>query len=344
MLNKSILVIIFLTAFHRQTLAQDDNLSGSKDFYCSPGVIGLPRSKGVVFKYEIIPPYTVKSTSKNLLYNNADAGISRNGRLDIKIRVPIINKPGIIIIGGLHYYQEQLHFTNPSEINYPIYVGLEDRSLKSVGGQFYVVKPTKKNTYFLLRTSLDFNGDFTQSDIAKKDMLKISVAPMFGWKRNDNLSYAVGVAFGYVFGRGIVYPVFSYNKNFSSKWGIESLLPAFIKLRYSNNEKQYWYFATVLSGASYRLSNKIPGLESTVQPHIHHSEIKLGLTLEQEMHNWLWCSAEIGYRRNFQFNLTNSAGRNKDVLIKNKLSGAVYIGLSLFMVPPKKWLKVNNDK
>ncbi len=336
---KIFLVMSFVAVLYLEVKAQDENIPDNHSLYCTPSVIGLPRTKGLVIKYELIPHYTIKSTSKNSLYNDANAGISRNGRLDIKLKFPIINRPGFIVIGGLRYFQEQLHFTNPSESNYPVYTGLEDRSLKTLGGQLYIIKPTKKNTYFLLRASADFNGDFTQSGIPPKDLLKISVAPMYGWKRNENLSYAIGVAYGYTFGRASVYPVISYNKNFSPNWGIESLLPTHIKLRYSKNDKQFWYLATELSGASYRLSNKIPGLENTNQPHLHRSELKIGLTLEKEIHNWFWFSAEAGYRQNLQFNLTNSAGRNSNVLIKNKLSGAPFLGLSLFMVPPRSWIK-----
>lgn len=307
--------------------------------FCTPNVVGLPRSKGIVIKYELLPHYTFRSTAQTPAYSNANAGVSRNGRTDIKIKIPIINKPGLVIIGGIHYFQEQFHFTNPSKADYPVYQSLEDRSLKSTGISLYVIKPTKHNTYFLLRASADLIGDFSDHSIAVNELLKYSIAPMYGWKRNENLSYAIGLAYGYTFGRPTVYPLFSYNKNFTKKWGIESLLPVSVKLRYTPNIKTVWYASADISGASYRLSNKIPGLGAIDKPHIHRSELKTTITMEREVHDWLWISAEVGFRQNLQFNLTNSPGRRSNELINNKLSGASIFGLSLFMVPPKKWGK-----
>lgn len=316
-------------------ISQVENLPQRGNLFCSPKIIGSPPSKGLVIKYELIPNYTITSTSQSSLYKNASNGIDRNGRLDIKIRVPVVNKPGLAIVGGIRYFQEQLHFTNPSIVNYPVYNALEDRSLKSIGAQLYVVKPTLNNTYFLFRGSADLNGEFTKGGIPFIDFLKVSISTMYGWKRNENLSYAFGVAYGYSFGRASIYPLFAYNRNFSNRWGIESLLPSNIRLRYSKSEKNFWFLSAALNGASYRLSNKIEGLEITGKPHLHRSEVKFGVELEKEIHNWLWFSTELGFRQHLQFNLTQSGRRNSDVLIKNNLSGAPFIGFSFFIVPPK---------
>lgn len=334
-LQKTTLSILALITAQLVT-GQNKNDSISYLSFCTPNIVGLPRSKGIVVKYELLPHYTFRSTAQTASYSNANAGVSRNGRMDIKVKIPIVNKPGLTIIGGAHYFQEQFHFTNPSKADYPVYQSLEDRSLKSAGISLYVIKPTKHNTYFLLRASADLSGDLSDRSIGANELLKYSIAPMYGWKRNENLSYAIGLAYGYTFGRPSLYPLFSYNKNFTKKWGIESLLPVSVKLRYTPNIKTIWYASADISGASYRLSNKIPGLGAIDKPHIHRSEIKTTITMERELHDWLWFSAEVGFRQNLQFNLTNSPGRRSDVLIKNKLSGAPIFGLSLFMVPPKK--------
>jgi hypothetical protein len=342
--NKIILLFYLLALISIRTNAQVEDLPQGESLFCTPRVTGAQKPKGVIFKYELIPKYNITSTSKNSFYDNASSGISRNGRTDFKIKIPVLNRPGLAIVGGLRYFQEQIHFTSPTYADYPVYVALEDRSLKSMGAQLYLIKPTKKSTYYLFRGSADLNGDFTQKGIPLRDFMKVSISTMYGWKRNDNLSYAFGLAYGYSFGRASIYPLFSYNRNFSSAWGIESLLPTNIKLRYSKNEKSFWYVGAALDGASYRLSNKIVGLEETSRPHLHRSELKLGMEMERELHDWLWISFELGFRQNLQFNLTNSGRRNGDVLINNKLSGAPYIGVGLFMVPPKKFSNYNKNQ
>jgi len=256
----------------------------------------------------------------------------------VRIRFPIINKPSLTIAGGIKYSEEEFRFSDDEMTSYPFYKDLEDRPLRSAGLHFYLVKPTRNKTYFILRTSMDLNGDYTSKKFGKTEFLKFSVTPMIGWKQSDNLSYALGFTYGYAFGKPLLLPVISYNKNFNCHFGIESLLPISLKLRYTANQKNYMYAGVELGGASYRLDNEGTAFVNYDRLHLFRSELRYTFTYEREIHDWLWFGFEAGYRQNLRFNLTNGPQGRSNVIINNRLMGAPVLNVSLFVVPPHSFL------
>ena len=334
------LVISFFFLLYACEGYNQEVFSWNKDqSYCNPSVIGLPRTKALILKYELQPSYRIISTGKLGTYGNSDEKINRNGRWDFRLRFPIINKPSLTVAAGIKYTQEEFRFANTKSNNYAFYKDMEDRPLKSLGLHFYVVKPTKGKKYFLLRASFDLNGDYTSRKIGNKDFLKFSISPLIGWKKNENFSYAVGVSYGYTFGVPLVIPVFSFNKNFNCNFGIESLLPVNVRLRYTRNEKNYFYAGLELAGSSYRLDNEGTAFADYNKLHLFRSELRSMITYEREIHDWLWFGIEAGYRHNLIFNLTNGPRALSDVIIDNKLRDAPLINASLFVVPPRGLLR-----
>lgn len=307
--------------------------------YCNPSVIGLPRPKAAIIRYELQPGYRINSTAKSGNDGNASTHIDRNRRFDVRLRFPIINKKSFTLAGGLKYSQEEFKFAEGVASPYPLYKDLEDRPLKSVGLHFYLLKPTRSEKYFILRASFDLNGDYTSDNFGKSEFLKFSITPLIGWKKNENLSYAVGFSYGYSFGRPLIVPVFSFNKNFNCNLGIESVLPINVRLRYTKNDKNYFYAGAELSGASYRLDNKGTNFSGYDRLHLFRSELRYTLTYERELHDWLWLGLEAGFRQHLRFNLTNGPRGSSDIIIQNRLKTAPLINASLFVVPPGSFMK-----
>lgn len=337
---KYFLLLISFIAGPRIFSHAQDIFSWSKEKeYCNPSVIGLPRAKAVILKYELQPGYDIRSKGKSGSYGDSEGKISRNRRVDVRLRFPIVHKASLTIAAGIKYSHEEFRFSDDQPANYSFYKDLEDRPLKSAGLHFYLVKPTKNKKYFILRTSLDLNGDYGSDKFGKSEFLKFSITPLIGWKQNENLSYALGFTYGYSFGVPLIVPVFSYNKNFNCNFGIESVLPLSVKLRYTKNEKNYWYGGVELGGASYRLDNEGTAFSSYNKLHLFRSELRYTLNYEREIHDWLWFGIEAGYRQNLRFNLTNGPRGRADVIINNKLMGAPLVNASIFMVPPRFFLK-----
>lgn len=342
-LNYHACFIIFILIFPSIQVFSQEIFTWSKEkAYCNPSVIGLPRAKALVLKYELQPGYTIKSTGKLGNYGDSEGKINRNRRVDFRLRFPIVHKSSLTIAAGLKYTHEEFRFSDDHAMNYPFYKEMEDRSLKSAGVHFYVVKPTLNKKYFILRTSFDLNGDYGSDKFGKKEFLKFSITPLIGWKQNENLSYAVGFTYGYTFGVPLILPVLSYNKNFNCNFGIESVLPLSIKFRYTKNEKNFLYAGVELGGASYRLDNEGTFFNNYNKLHLFRSELRYTLNYEREIHDWLWFGVEAGFRQNLRFNLTNGPRGSSDVIIKNKLGGASLINASIFVVPPKFFMKKDN--
>jgi Domain of unknown function (DUF6268) len=344
MRNSTYLVYIFLSivAPVANLHAQELFSWGKEKEFCNPSVIGLPRAKAVIIKYELLPDFKIISTGKLGNYGNSTGEINNNHRIDLRVRFPIVNKPSITIAGGIKYQKEEFLFGNKIMNNYAFYADMEDRPLKSIGLHFYLLKPTRSKKYFIVRTSFDLNGDYGSEKFGKRESLKFSITPLIGWKKNENLSYAFGFTYGYTFGKPLILPVISFNKNFNCNFGIESVLPISIKLRYTRNEKNYLYAGLELSGGSYRLDSEGTAFSNYNKLHLFRSELRYIATYEREIHDWLWFGIEAGYRQNFRFNLTNGPSARSNVIISNKLNGAPLINASIFVVPPNALLKKMN--
>jgi Domain of unknown function (DUF6268) len=331
--------IVLSAAIPVVSLNAQEIFSWSKEKeYCTPSVIGLPRAKAVVIKFELQNVYKIISTGESGNYGNSEGRINRNHRLDLRVRFPIVNKPSLTIAAGIKYTAEEFRFSDDMVLTYPFYKDLEDRPLRSAGLHFYFVKPTRSKRFYIIRTSIDLNGDYGSKRIGTKESLKFSITPLIGWKKNDNLSYAFGFSYGYTFGNPLILPVISFNKNFNCHWGVESLLPISIKVRYTSNEKNFLYAGLELSGASYRLNSEGTAFSNFNKLHLFRSELRYTCNYEREIHDWLWFGVEAGLRQNLRFNLTNGPSGKSDVIIRNNLKAAPLINASIFVVPPQSLL------
>ena len=185
--NKVFAVLLLL--FFCKSLAAQEIFSWSRETgYCNPSVIGLPRAKALVLKYELQPDYKIRSTGMQGGYGDNTGDINRNRRIDLRLRFPIINKASLTIAGGIKYTHEEFRFNNPMASNYGFYKDMEDRPLKSIGLHLYAVRPTRTNKYFIVRASFDLNGDYGSGQFNASEAFKFSITPLLGCKKSENLS------------------------------------------------------------------------------------------------------------------------------------------------------------
>lgn len=329
--------VLLLLILNEQSFAQEAaTKTKAKKVYCKCTINGLPRGKAASFKYEYRPLYHINSTDKSGNFGNSSNTIKNNGRLEIKIKVPIINKPYLSIIGGFKYNREEYNFKALPDGSNPLYKSLEDRDLKSIGANLTVIKPSLSNKFWILRLNANLNGDYNKSPLSKANYLKFSVSPALAWRKNDDLSYAIGLTYSYAFGRSLVFPTFALNYNFNERWSVETILPLFLKFRYGFNENFYWYNNVEFSAASYRLNNSNAALAAYQSLHLYSSEVKISSSLEKQVVGWLWAGIELGGAHHFSYNLTNSNSSKKDVVFKSRISDGLLFNVNLFLVAPKK--------
>ncbi|MEL7003903.1 MAG: DUF6268 family outer membrane beta-barrel protein [Bacteroidota bacterium] len=314
---------------------QVDNQFKNDSSFTAPSVIGLPRSKGLVISREIIRDYRIRSTSDQP-FGNSSGEIRRNRRWEFKLRLPVLLKENLKIAAGVQYSVEEFNFDDGPN-SYPFYQNLEDRPLRSIRGDVIIIKPTRTKRFYILRVSGSLNGDYDDSDFSNGDFFRFSVTPLIGWKKNDYTAFGFGASLSYNFGRRAIFPVITYNHSFNNKWGVEAILPANAKLRFSTlDQKNFFYLKTELKGNNYSVR-----LEETQNElfFLNNSEVRFLMTWEREIHDWLWFGVESGLRSNINFDLSDSPQLNAEALVDNDIRAAFVFNFSLFVVPPRKFLK-----
>lgn len=318
--------------------AQESVVLCTDSTFCVPAVFGMTRSKGIIIKQERVFDYRITSDGTDAGFGKGEDEVKFNKRWEFKLRFPVVMKPGFKVAMGLEYFKEEYHFEGYPENDYAFYKSLEDKPLRSVGTTLYIVKPWLGNRYFMMRMGLKFNGDEGLGNLLDADKLRVSMAPLIGWKKNPYTSFAFGFAYSYDFGVQSIYPVVSYNHTFNNRLGLESILPLEVKLRYSLTEKNLFYATTEFNGATYNINLDDPDFPADQDYYLRKSEIRFTLTYEREIHDWLWFSLETGLRSNFNFELADSPKRNANVVIDSDFNSAFLLNASIFVVPPRKFL------
>ncbi len=334
---KPLFLVILSLLTTQLVCAQISKTHSADTSFCVPSVIGMPRTKGIILRQEYLMDYGIRSIAKDGTVANGEIGTS--SRLEFKMRLPIVSKPGFALAAGFHYSKENYYFEKPEQptTDVPLFSSMEDKSLQTIGGALYVVKPLRGNKYILLRLSGDLNGDYQMNNYSKTNFLQFNIAPVFGWKRNENLSYGIGFTYGNIFGRNLISPVISYNHTFTKNWGVEALLPSKVKLRYTINDRTLLYASTELNGARYRINFGNAALPQQ-DLFLRRAAVRYVISLEKEIHDWLWFSLEAGMQSNINFTLSNKMGPARHALIQNQLNHASLISFSLFAVPPRKFM------
>ncbi len=302
--------------------------------YCKPRLKGVPSGKGVSVDYEYQSKYTLKTKDLTGQYGDTENKIRANTRFKAKLKVPIVYRESITLLVGFRYGFEEYYFGDLSNKN-PLFKGLEDKGLRKIGSDILLIKPTRSKNYWILRLRADFNGDYS-NDFVHREYLRFSISPAWGKKVSDDFTYALGLSYNYRFGSPLLIPIISINRNLTSKWDFESVLPVFIRLRYKSNKNTNWINSVELDGASYRVNGLDDSFEGFSNIHLHRSDLRVVSRLEKRISGWLWFGADIGFNQNLVYNITNSNVSNGDVLFDNNLSSGIIANISLFLTPNKK--------
>lgn len=322
-----------------------DQVGQSREF-ATPSVLGQGPSKGLVVHLERLSNFSIKSDIKDGTPATASTTVTKNSRAFIKGYIPAWNRPHLKIILGFNYDREEFQFQDPDNASF--YRNLEDKGLKVLGAQLAVIRPIDEVRWYIARVKGELNGDYTSSELDIPDYLKMSGEFIYGWKRNAYFAWGIGAQLGYTFGRQSIYPVILYNRTFNEHWGVESLFPARVTMRYNASPKTLLFAGYTVDGLNYniKLRESTPsGLRTLI---LRQTELKPRIRLEREIYDFIWFGLEAGYRYTASFNAFDDEANSgfslfrrssRPRLIDNTLGGAPYASLELFIVPPRKFLK-----
>ncbi|MCX2741255.1 DUF6268 family outer membrane beta-barrel protein [Pontibacter anaerobius] len=329
---------LFVAPWQVQAQVPETELLEELDEYASPGVRGMGKPRGVVISYERLPGFDIESESDDPRLGNGEGHIKRHNKFSVRALAPVLNKPQTKIIVGVNYELEEFNFENLTPASYDLYRYLEDKNLKSIGLQAAYLHSLNQRNFYLIRIKGELNGDYTRDDINISDYFKATVDVAYGWKKTPDYAIGVGFQWGYTFGRQRVYPGILYNRTFNPQWGVESIFPANARLRYNLNEKTLFYAGYRLEGASYDIFADQTSLSQFNEIELRRTDIKGLLRVEREIYDFLWFAVEGGFRQYYRHRIYDEVG-SADELITNDLAGAGYVGVELYLVPPRKFLE-----
>jgi len=328
-------VLVFLLLLCSEFVkGQESVIQCNDSLYCIPSVSGLPRSKGLII--ERINTFPNDIITKELASSNeTETEIEKNRIYTFKLRGPIINRPSLKLVLGASITVEEFEFQENS-VNEPLLVSLQERPLRTAGIDIYTLKSFRGNKYLVSRLQTRLNGDF---DIGEKSLFnyaRFGFVSVLVWKLDRHRVIGIGGAFSHIYGRASIVPVVMYYNSFHPKWGLEANLPANVRLRYSPNEKKYFYAGLQVRGANYRLDPTT----ISVPYFLEKSELDMGFTFEQEIHDWLWLGLRCGYRANLSLEVSSSnqfSFKQDQRLLESDVANSIFYGVNIFLVVPKKW-------
>ena len=324
--------------------AQTDSTSEEDDFsmyeeldfadegakrYCSPKIEGLSPAQLIYVGYDVQGPYTMKADP---LTNRAGAVKSGADEMDIAAthglrlgcNIPVISKTSLVWQMGFNYWQtnfEGMVQDMPAGGN--VVIDQHKNAFRTMGLNTTVFKPLNDKQFLLFQGSADLNGDYTLSNIMPLNYLKYSAALLWGKRPNEKKQWGVGLARTYRVGELNYIPVVMYNwTDAANKWGTEILFPARAAVRRTINPRNMVFAGFELQGQSYRLYRDEQLRSEDLE--IRRGEIRVRMEYQFSVKDFLWVSAQAGYRINYRYHSDRLEGGKETLRAFGLLSDAPY--------------------
>lgn len=299
-------------------------------YYCKPGVKGKSKSRGVEISYKYTGP--AKIVGKNDEVEASTGKIKNHQAVTIKVKAPLINKPGFKLLIGYNHQPEVFHFNQYGSDFSNQFSHVSGQRLKNNALSLTSVK-SFKTSYLTAKFNVASNGDYNNFMNFNKRYLAYNLILAYGIKKNSDLEYGFGIAATSSFNRKRVLPFFIYNRSFNKKWGIESVLPVRVMGRYNLDNKTIF-----LGGAQYNSKNFSITTPDPVDNvgniyHLNHAEINTFLRVERNLSPWMWISAEAGY----QYNLGSDFQSASDPMAPSfnvNAENNMFFKIGFFITPP----------
>ncbi|GAB2942238.1 hypothetical protein GCM10027048_03470 [Hymenobacter coalescens] len=300
--------------------------------YATQKVLYLSPTKLISVGYEAQTGFDLTATGRHQAAGPADAALARNvnryGGLRLGVNAPVISRSNFILNLGLTYWNTDVRLDGAEASTY--FQALR-RGLRSTGASATMFKPFNEQRFLLVQANTDLNGNYRRLDELSGKGLTYSGTAIYGWKRNDNYMWGLGVTRTYRAGQLLHIPVLLYNRTFNPRWGVEAVFPARVNLRRSFGTTSLLLLGYELEGNTYYL-----GPLNGQDLYLRRGEMKPRITYERQLAGFVWLSAQVGYRYNWRFNTfaeQNPQGDNKPVF-DHSLDNPLYFNLSVNLVSP----------
>ncbi len=341
----SLLVVFSTTLFAQEsdtTIVEEDfsmyddaELADGAKRFCTNKVLDQSPNKLISFGYDFQGAHDLSFGAWGSLPASSVRVKSAQG-IRINSNFPVISRANVLLNIGVNYWET--NYQIESSESHPISSSLQTRGLRTTGVTATLFKPFNEKRFVLIQSVFDLNGDYSLPDFQSLSYTRVSPTFVYGWKKHDRLMYGFGVSRTYRVGEPNVIPVFMYNYTSPSrKWGIESVFPARANFRRTFNTRTLAFFGYELEGQTYRMSS-LKGVEGIANPELRRSELRIRMTFERSIKNFVWLSAQAGLRYPWNFNLDDGnifrGFGDTPYTLENNLQNAFYFNLSVNLVSP----------
>lgn len=303
--------------------------------YCTQKVRLLSPTKLVSVGYEWQAPYKISFTD-NTGWGSGEQKVTYFGGMRLLANAPVISKSSFILNLGANYNESQISIEN-KDANFAS--AALTKGLYTLGINATAFKPFDEKHFMILSAQADMNSNRRFLPITNEENRPtLTLAGLFGWKKNDNYMIAIGATQTWRGGEKLYVPLLLLNKTFNDRWGLEMLLPARAHLRYNFSAQSLLMAGFEIEGNSYNLENYqqiyIPE-DKDLSAELRRSELKFRMIYERKLVGFIWLSAQLGYRYNYKFNLAEDrSSKRGDFLVKTTMGNPLYAALSINLVSP----------
>lgn len=335
------LFILILLCFSLDSLAQTDT-TFTEDFsaygdaddrkiktYCTQKVLYMVPTKLISVGYEYQAPFGLESTDSKIGNITDVSQDVRNVRgLRLAFNAPVISRSNFILNLGLTYWNSAFSVNGGSN---PFANLLEHKGLRTTGFNATIFKPFDNKHFVIVQASIDNNGNYRKLSEVSNKGTTLSGTAIYGWKRDDNFMWGVGLTRTYRAGEVLHIPVIMYNRTFNKNWGIESIFPARVNLRRNFGTTALLQFGYELEGNSFWMQGggMIPDVA------LRRGELKPRITFEKQLAGFVWLSVQAGMRVNWRFDASAQPDSKRgEYVLQNNLGNPLYFNVSLNLVSP----------
>jgi hypothetical protein len=316
---------------------------GAAKRYCTSKVLGLSPAKLISLGFDFQGAYKLTSElSEDSLIAGKESNIRSNHGIRFSANTPLISRTDLLINVGVNYLENRYTFEQTdSTLSHPLHQALNRNGLRSTGLNTTIFKPFNERQFIIIQAAADLNGDYSLDKWQPLRYTRYTGAFIYGWKPSDRKMVGFGLSRTYRAGALNYIPIMFLNYTHSSrKWGAECLFPARANFRFTVNARNMLFAGYELEGQSYRLGNGSDFASSRLQsPELRRSELRLRLTYEVSLYNFMWLSVQAGYRYNWLFNVDEgdffrSFFDDRAFAIENSLGNPLYFNVSINLVSP----------
>lgn len=300
--------------------------------HCKPGIENRSRSKGLELSYGYFGGGRFKP--EDTLLSQPLTEFRNLSYLKLDLKAPVINKEAFKLLLSYSYFSEVYDFKRFGPDFSETFREINDGPLKSSSLGLIISKSLGEFHYVGFRAKISSNGNYPGLGRFFDGRLAIyKLYGIYAIKPSDDFEWGLGVAFSKSFRRNNLVPFLLFNRNFNDKWGIESVFPANVFMRYNLGAGDILLFGVEYDSQSYRIAVPSANVPAGILDYaVNHSEFFASARVEHQFARWIWGNFKAGYRFNFS---TDFEAKTPGTIPFNvEQSNAFFFQLGFFLSPP----------